>query len=114
MQTSEPTPRKQYLDGEISHREYYALIVKKAGIVYAPSHKWVQGTLQYLQHDHYDSNTIHLNWIPLAAIDRAALIPRQIYQELGDCWSLAGNCCAHKEAIKQAVEKITGKPFPTE
>jgi hypothetical protein len=110
---TETTLRKQYLNGEITHREYYAMLVKKAGIEYSETHPWVQGTLKYLQHDSYDDHLIHLNWIGLKAIDMAYQVPNSVYKSVGDFYSLAGNCCIHKEAIKQAVERITGQPFPT-
>ena len=86
--------RKQYMDGECSHRTYYAQFVTQDVI---------DGVTQYFTlerlvkcGDQEDFNTI-----PLAQWNR---IRCQIMRDSGESWMLGTAVCVLKEAARQLVE----------
>ena len=93
--------RKEYIAGEVSHREYYGMLVKLAGIRFPDNHPLVLKAK--------DSSDPHFNDIPLNRWDVAASgfehAVRAIMPEIGDAWSLAGGVCIAKEAVRQAIER---------
>ena len=88
--------RKQYLDRECTHREYYGQFVTK-GVSDA------LGGLDILK-----SNDVHFNDIPLKRWDmRAPFIKLHVGRQLrdaGDYFTLSGAVCILKEAARQIVE----------
>ena len=94
--------RKQYLDQEVTHREYYAQFVTN-GIKSIVS--------SYIGKDKIrGSHDEHLNDIPLSLWDGVAreirMTPSNLNKKLkkaGDYCTLAGLVCIAKEAAKQLV-----------
>jgi len=90
--------RKQYLDGEVSHREYHAQFVN--GIIKA-------NVLNAVGLDRLMSSTDpHLNDIPLAIWDAIPVFNvDKPMREAGDYLTLAGKVCICKEAARQIIEE---------
>lgn len=96
--------RKQHMNGECSHREYYAQF---AGIfMEAVAGKFKPEFLRSrLAEDE------HLNNIPLSYWDMLSAGYKSEYAKINEglngsrCWSLAGGVCAAKEAAKQIAEE---------
>ena len=97
--------RKQYMDGECTHREFYADVAQRAGITVRDDHPLVERAR--------NSNDEHYNDIPIVLWDRfaAGFMPSasRSLRESGDFWSLAGGVCIGKEVVRQAVERVQAK-----
>lgn len=92
--------RKQYLNRECSHADYYAQFVGE-DIKHSVLHTIGRDKIMA-------SSDPHFNDIPLAFWDSIiGLVPHQIatkMRELGDYPTLAGNVCIAKEAARQIKE----------
>ena len=93
--------RKQYLNGECTHREYYAQFVDertKHHVRFGIGMKTLRA-----------STCEHLNDITLKRWDR--LVPcapgSGKFKEAGDSYTLSGGVCMLKEAAKQLLEEET-------
>ena len=97
--------RKQHMNGECSHREYYAQF---AGIFRAAVAS--QFKPEFLRERLAEDE--HLNNIPMMYWDRWSEIYKSEYAKINEglngsrSWSLAGGVCAAKEAAKQIAEEI--------
>lgn len=98
--------RKQYLDGDATHREYYAQFVTE-GIR--------QSVAQRIGHEKLKtaSGDPHLNSIPLEEWDGISHFAHTsgVFEKMkaaGDALTLAGSVCILKEAARQWIEK--GQP----
>lgn len=95
--------RKQYLNGECTHREYYAQFVTE----YIKETVLNQIGLDKILASTGDS----LNDIPLSNWDMMRQLPRSTFDHLkesGDYMTLAGKVCICKEAAKQIKEDHQG------
>jgi hypothetical protein len=89
--------RKQYLNGEVSHREYHA--------------QFVNDTIKQNVLNHVGLNRLmkstdkHLNDIPLDIWDSIPMydVSKKL-KEVGDYLTLAGAVCIAKEAARQIIE----------
>lgn len=92
--------RTDRLAGKCTHREYYAQIVRLAGLKFTDSHELVR--------DAKKSTDEHYNDIPLARWDMAAACAQssitRALRQCGDCFTLSGGLCTVKEAVRQVVE----------
>lgn len=94
--------RKAYLAGEITHAEFYRSVCAEAGISYKASRELprIKAALE--------AGDEHLNSIPLIFWDQRSLASRTALDRAlkahGDFWSLAGGCCAHKQAARDAAQ----------
>jgi hypothetical protein len=89
--------RKQYMERECTHREYYAQFVTDT----------TRGMVARLigVERLRESTDEHLNDIPLQHWDRLPItLPRGSMQAAGDWLSLAGKVCILKEAARQLLE----------
>lgn len=92
--------RKDYINGNCSHNEYYGEIVSLANIT-APS--WIMEMVK-------DSNDDHYNDIPLTKWDSAGQSITQnfkiksILEERGDSLTAAGIVCMMKQAAKRQLK----------
>lgn len=97
--------RKDYLDGKVTHREYYASICKAAGIAFGDASKIVERCR--------NSKDPHYNDIPLWEWDSMTVGGRRALSRAleahGDFYSDAGGVCAYKEAVRQAVDRSRGE-----
>lgn len=97
--------RLDYLEGRATHREFYAAIVKEAGILFHGEHDIVQRALQ--------STDEHYNNIPIKVWDGVAAgfsgAAATALRKHGDYPTLAGGVCIAKEAVRQAVERLTSE-----
>lgn len=99
--------RKEYLDGAVSHREYYAQFV-------------TEGVKQLVEKrigiDRLKKSTDeHLNDIPLKTWDNlfSTGVPKYIgdkLREAGDFPTMAGAVCILKEAARQILDSQEAKP----
>lgn len=93
--------RQDYMQHRVTHRQYYAEIARLAGIKFEPNHSVVVRAKR--------STDEHYNDIPLLVWDRLGYLARagltRAFKECEDCYSMAGACCAMKEAVRQAVER---------
>ena len=88
--------RKDYMNNECSHREYYAQFVNQSVISRVLS---VIGKDKILA-----SNDEHLNDIPLNLWDSMGATHSEALRACGDSPSLAGYVCIRKEAARQIKE----------
>lgn len=93
--------RKQYMNHECSHREYYAQFVTEGTR---------QVVLQSIGRERLEGSTDpHLNDIPLRRWDHTPLwLPQGSMKERGDWLSPAGKVCILKEAARQILETEEG------
>ena len=92
--------RKQRLNNECTHREYYAQFVNKHTI---------ETVVRYIGEKRLLASTDQdaaFNDIPLNMWDMIHVGPGTVkkLQDLGDIVTLAGAVCIHKEAARQFVE----------
>ena len=89
--------RKQYMDRECSHRQYYAQLVTPSTLAAVRSTFGAERLLA--------STDEHLNDIPRERWDALALRPIfGDFRKLGDFPTLAGQVCALKEAAQQLID----------
>jgi hypothetical protein len=94
--------RKDYLDGKVTHREYYGSIVEMAGIFLPENHYMVQ--------KFKDSKDPHYNEHGLTIWDNMGiLIGYSVFKSHGDSPTQAGFVCVKKEAVRQAIERLERK-----
>jgi hypothetical protein len=94
--------RKQYLNREKSHREYYAQFVSKAELGTVRARFGADKIQAALAEDK------NLNSLPLSswdALPQIAAETREKIKECGDFHTKAGHVCIYKEAARQLVEK---------
>jgi hypothetical protein len=95
----EKTLRQKYMSKEITHREFYAAVLKDAGVRLDRSHYLVKMCENLDPKNHY-------NEVGLATWDRypAPLGLVSAFKRAGDYMTPAGKVCALKEAVQQALE----------
>jgi len=90
--------RTDYINGTVTHSEYYGAIAHDAGIDY--SDNFIKVCLA--------STDEHMNDIDLSTWDGIAMGQRnsvkKALEERGDTWSLAGGVCAAKQAMRDIIE----------
>ncbi len=97
--------RKDYLEGIVSHQEYYIEIAKECGISFEGSSdlKRFKGAYGIDQ---------HFNNIPLSYWDSLGMFSKQnmnkAFKARGDQWSAAGSVCVFKASARDAVLKEKG------
>lgn len=81
--------RQDYLDGKVTHEEYYSALAKELGIIMLPE---VARRLQ-----------ARGNWEQLVYlyVDKAHAF--RVFREFGDVWSTAGHVCAFQQAAREAL-----------
>ena len=100
--------RKQYMEGECTHNQYYDQFVtqdlKNAVLRSIPEKQIVM------------SRDESFNDIPLRSWDWLAKLnpvePKK-FKELGDFTTMSGQICALKAAARQIREESEGRPVPT-
>lgn len=96
--------RNRYLDGKITHEEYYHALAKTAGVNFQNADPAFLDRVRKA----LGEGDSYLNSIPLAEWDTRALslLPsvRAAFKEHGDFFSLAGGVCLVKQAAKDAVQ----------
>lgn len=96
--------RNRYLDGKITHEEYYRALAKTAGVSFQNADpEFLDRVRKAL-----GEGDKHLNSIPLAEWwDSQAYYfspsVRAAFKEHGDLFSLAGGVCLAKQAARDAV-----------
>jgi hypothetical protein len=98
--------RKDYMDGRVTHADYYRSVAKAAGISYASADPAFLGRVRSA----LANGDEHLNTIPLAEWDRRGsmlLSVSRAFKAHGDCDSLAGRVCVLKQAARDAVEAVS-------
>ena len=94
--------RGQYLDGEATHREYYAQFVTEGIKTTVLSRFDIDRLVSAFNADE------HLNGIPLQSWDNIRFYNMEVIrqmEECGDGLTLAGQVCILKEAARQIVEE---------
>lgn len=91
--------RSQYLNGDCTHRQYYAQFVSPSTLAYL-SQSLGRARLQAALKEDED-----LNSIPLATWDSMPLVLNASMKEAGDSLTAAGKVCILKEAARQIAEK---------
>jgi len=93
--------RQDYLNGKISHEDYYSEIAKRAGVAFTKDDSIVKEAMK--------STDEHLNDIELYRWDAIAHGSQnaidKAMRELGDFWSLSGGVCVVKQAVRNAINK---------
>lgn len=91
--------RKQYMNKECTHREYYSQFVTDNIRKSVETYLGPDLIIKSLREDE------HLNNIPLGKWDRMnCCISRSAFKEAGGTYSLAGCVCVLKEAARQVAE----------
>ena len=97
------TKRKDYMDGKITHDDYYRALAKESKVSYADAEP---AFLERVRKALADGDE-HLNSIPLSIWDAraASLMPSVMaaFKAAGDHYSMAGGVCLIKRAAKDAV-----------
>lgn len=95
--------RKEYMDGKISHQQFYGEIAKALGISFDDSERIDKLVEAYKA----DKN---FNTIPLRIWDMMGFFSKdRMAKELkkrGSGWSFANSVCIYKAAARESVEKI--------
>ena len=91
--------RKQYMDGECSHRNYYAQFVTRDVLDAVRRHFTVERLVRCSDQDYF-------NTIPLIEWDRlsSAVHRTQLMRDAGEGYSLGTAVCVLKEAGRQLVQ----------
>lgn len=95
---------RDYLDGKVSHEEYYRSVNRAAGLRFDAGTALVEKVKQALAR-----GDEHLNTIPLVKWDFMGCNPTlrtnlaEAFKEHGDFWSMAGSVCCLKQAAKDAA-----------
>lgn len=92
--------RQDYMKHRATHREYYGAIVATSGIRFTGDLPRVRRALA--NGDEFIGDIPLATWDALALPWHGAL--SRAFKLHGDTLSLAGACCAMKEAAKQAAE----------
>ncbi len=102
--------RKDYLDGKVSHEEYYRSIAKSAGIDMSyGAYALMERVKKALR-----EGDKHLNTIPLAIWDRMGANPvlranlAPVFKAHGDIMSIAGIVCVLKQAARDSANNEEG------
>jgi len=90
--------RKQYLDGECSHSEYYAQMIEGSNAVQLVLSKW---TVEELR-EAYEKDE-HFNNMPLRDWDSLGGSLKLDFRKFGDLRSNCGEVCVLKEAARRIV-----------
>ena len=93
--------RKYYLDGNCTHAEYYNQVIKIAGIKLDVNHRLVQRCKNSTD-EHYNDTGLKI-WDDHAPVYQLAL--SKAFNELGDSWSMAGNVCVLKQAVRNVLNQ---------
>jgi hypothetical protein len=95
--------RQDYLDGKVTHEEFYGSVAKLAGIDLSTAAPNLMSRVKDALADGDEAlNTIPLAlWDSMARASRVAIEPA--LKAHGDFWSLAGGVCTLKTAAKLAV-----------
>lgn len=100
----EQITRQQYLDGEISHQEYYETLATKAGITF--SDEFIKHVKTALKEGDINLNTIPLTtWDGMNGYDLQNLSLNSELKKRGDNWSIAGAVCMRKAKAKAMAVK---------
>lgn len=97
--------RKSYLNGDVSHSDYYREIARLAGVSYRNADPEFLGRVKSA----LDVGDKHLNGIRLWEWDlrgAAILNASAAFKAVGDFPTAAGLVCLVKQAAKDAVEEI--------
>jgi hypothetical protein len=103
MELRQPT-RKQYMDHEVTHHDYYKAVARTAGICFPQSDFVTENRVNYILH-----GDKHLNMVPLARWDSFAHQQRPVVAPAlkahGDVggWSLSSGVCVVKAAMVEAI-----------
>jgi hypothetical protein len=95
--------RKDYMNGKVTHEEYYASVAKMAGVSFVGSDPaFLRKVRRAL-----DRGDEHLNSIPLRVWDMygagAQIATAPAFEAHGDFWSIAGGCCVAKTMARRAA-----------
>lgn len=104
-QYTSPT-RTDYMNGSVTHHEYYRCLGREAGIRFSNSDLLPRIQVALANGDE------HLNTIPLDVWDQraATLLPyiKNVFKAHGDTDSLNGRVCVLKQAARDAAERAHG------
>jgi hypothetical protein len=91
--------RQNYINGSVTFQQYYGKVIELMQIKFDKSHPLVQKCLNSTD-PHYNDTGLQI-WDSYAPIYERNL--RRVLKSLGDQWSLAGNVCMLKEAVRLAI-----------
>jgi len=94
--------RKQYMNGECSHRTYYAQFVNTAIIHVVERRFTAERLVRCSDQDYFNTIPLH-QWDQLIPAAQA-LSNQQQRKDAGEGWSLSTGVCILKEAARQLVE----------
>jgi hypothetical protein len=104
--------RADYLNGKVTHHEYYSVIAAEAGIRFDLTDAIVQSAMKCTDQVYFNT-TGTTDGIPLRVWDSLALRMsleqrlRPILKAHGDAWSNAGDTCVLKTAVRNAIMLAT-------
>lgn len=95
--------RKEYMDGKVTHNEYYETIAAESGISFEHSEKLAEIKAALVEDEHL--NNIPLKyWDMLSSMAYYSTAP--VLKAHGDSWSLAGGVCIAKAAARKAARAL--------
>ncbi len=99
--------RKDYMDGKVTHEEYYSSVAKAAGINLRGWDMLPRIKESLAKGDHHLN---HVKGYGLHAWDAMAISAKPnispAFKAHGDFWSLAGGVCVAKQAAREAAEGV--------
>lgn len=90
--------RKQYLDGKISHDDYYCWIANFIGVT--------EQDIPFTKEQILNSKDIHLNDLPLNIWDKKHPLLNLLAKQKSLNWSYSNTVCV----LKSFARKLYGKP----
>jgi len=93
--------RKQYVNGECSHRTYYAQFVNPAVVAMVKRAFTVERLVRCSDQDYFNTIPLH-RWDSMAMAAQAQ--SKQLRKDTGEGLSLTTGVCILKEAARQLVE----------
>jgi hypothetical protein len=106
--------RADYLNGKVTHHEYYSVIAAETGIAFDPTDALVQRAMKCTDQMYFNT-TGTTDGIPMPEWDRLALRMgleqrlRPVLKAHGDSWSNAGETCVLKTAVRNAIQQAKAK-----
>lgn len=98
----EKTLRQQYMDGDITHRQYYATVLNKAGLTMPKDNELMR--LARMSEDKHLNDTLSLSYLDTWGIPWHPYLSKA-FKQCGDHLTAANAVCAIKEAVRQVLDQ---------
>ena len=101
--------RKAYLNGEITHEEYYGIVIDFLGGIDAVVN-YVPFDIETLKKSYQENEHFNTKITPLRTWDFGATNIRNLYYQFGiNCASVSDGVCILKQAARRMIEREENK-----